>query len=52
MPVKTPTPYNFNQPELFGISANFNFIDKHEKINTPICFPKINHIRYLVAWIK
>ena len=27
IPVNTPTPYNFNQSESFGISANFNLIE-------------------------
>ena len=40
MPVKIPTPYNLIQLEFDGISANFNFTDKNENRNTPICLPK------------
>ena len=40
IPVKIPTPYNLIQLELVGISANFNFTDKNENKNTPICLPK------------
>ena len=42
MPVKIPKPYSFNQSELFGISAKFNFMEIYEKTNTPICLPKNN----------
>ena len=39
IPVNTPTPYNVNQLELFGICANPNFIDIYENIKTPSCLP-------------